>query len=363
MVPSPRGSVRYGPLVTLPSTSRVPPAAPGHVCTPDPRPGREREAHSISAPGEDLELQRVLSWLAPSPLEDAFTRAVDDAVKYVLDGSRTGRFDLMSPDVDSDERASVGTKLQYRVLNELSLIKEPPLDTTIMGVPVELKATVGSSWMIPTEGQCEICLLLQVDAREARHRAFLMRTHRAWLREGANKDGKRGIMSAALARYAIRLLDWTPLPPEPLKQLTRSQRDVVFAPRVGQTERLTELFGFLPNVVIPRSSIETVCAGNRDPMRRARQAKPLVAQRHGLTLLCGTWKQDVETASARGFDISGDAWVALTPVALERGLHQIGLDLPSDRSGKAARHGVADLPRDLDLRPHPLVILGEVLDQ
>lgn len=264
----------------------------------------------------DVELQRVFRDLTLSPLETAMTRAVDDAIKYVLDGARSGRFDLMGPDVDSDERASVGTKLQYRVINELNLLKEPPLDTTIQGVPVEIKATVRSNWMIPTEGQCEICLLVQVDAAGARHRSYLMRTHRAWLRNGANKDGKRGVASAALARFALPLVGWTPLPPEPLKRLTKAQVDIVFARRVGQTERLTALFGMLPDVVIPRSSIETVCAGNRDPMRRARQAKPLVAARYGLTLLCGTWRQDVELAAARGFDISGEAWVALTPPKL-----------------------------------------------
>lgn len=286
------------------------------MCTPDSRPGYVRAPHAVVDPSRDVELQHVYSWLAPSPLEKHFTRAVDDAVKYVLDGARTGRFDLMGPDVDSDERATVGTKLQYRILNEYRLIKEAPLDTTILGIPVELKATVGSGWMIPTEGQCEICLLMQVDARNARHRAFLMRTHRVWLREGANKDGKRGIISAALSKYALPLLDWTPLPPEPLKLLSPPQLDVVFSPRVGQTERLTALFGYLPDVVIPRSSIETVCAGNKDPMRRTRQAKPLVRERFGYTLLCGTWNEDLELASARGYDISGDAWVALTPEAM-----------------------------------------------
>jgi len=317
IVPQPAsgsGTVRG---VTDPA-ARPPLPAPGHICTPDPRPGRHREPHVLVGPDDDLELQQVHAWLTPSPVERAFTRAVDDAVKYVLDGSRTGRFDLMSPDVDSDERASVGTKLQYRILNELKLVKEPPLDTTILGIPVELKATVRSNWMIPTEGQFEICLLVQVDAARSRHRAFLMRTHRAWLRDGANKDGKRGITSAALGMYALPVLEWTPLPPEPLKRLTRPQLDVVFAPRVGQTERLTALFGYLPDVVVPRSSIETVCAGNRDPMRRARQAKPLVAERYGLTLLCGTWREDLELAASRGFDISGDAWVALTPAALDR---------------------------------------------
>lgn len=297
-----------------PLASKASVVQPGHMCTADARPHRVSTPHVVVAPSEDVQLQQVYAWLSSSPLEKHFTRAVDDAVKYVLDGARTGRFDLMSPDVDSDERASVGTKLQYRILNEYGLVKEPPLDTTILGTPVELKATVRSGWMIPTEGQCEISLLVQVDARHARHRSFLMRTHRVWLREGANKDGKRGIISSALSQFALPVLDWTPLPPEPLKLLSRPQLDVVFAPRVGQTERLVALFGYLPDTVIPRSSIETACAGNRDPLRRARQAKPLVKERFGYDLLCGTWKSDVEIAAIRGFDISNDAWVALTPM-------------------------------------------------
>lgn len=293
--------------------TRAAPPAPGDVCVPDERKGHTRDPHLLLRPEEDADLQQVLAWLTLSPLERLMTLAVDDAVKYVLDGSRTGRFDLMSPDVDSDERASVGTKLQYRVLNALDLRKEPPLDTTISGIPVELKATIHNNWMIPTEGQCEICILVQVDAKHARYRAFLMRTHRAWLRNGKNKDGKRGVISAALREYAQPLLSWTPTPAEPLKLLAPTQLDVVFAPRVGQTERLTALFGYLPDTVIPRSSIETVCAGNKDPLRRARQAKDAVFERFGYTVLCGKWPADRAAAAARGFDLSGDAWVSLTP--------------------------------------------------
>src|SRR5690606_8215888 len=94
------------------------------------------------------------------PLEERLTLAVNEAIEYVLDGARTWRFDLDSPDVDSDERASLGTKLQYRVLDALDLKKLPPLDTKILGIPVELKGTVRSNWMIPREGQCQICLLI-----------------------------------------------------------------------------------------------------------------------------------------------------------------------------------------------------------
>lgn len=261
---------------------------------------------------EDDELQRVWSWLVARPLTAHLTRAVDDAVRYVLDGARTGRFDLLSPEVDSDERASVGTKLQYRVLNELGLFKEPPLDTRILNIPVELKATIRSNWMIPTEGQCEISVLIQVDVARRRHRAFLMRVHRMWLNDGANKDGKRGIAADALAQFSLPLIDWTSLPPEPLTLLTESQLAVVFAPRVGQTTRLASLFGYLPNTVIPRSSIETVCFGNKDPMRRARQAKNAILAGSGLEVLVGTWRADRLRAAELGFDLGVDSWVAVS---------------------------------------------------
>lgn len=264
----------------------------------------------------DADLQTVYAWLSSQPLKRLLTSAVNDAVEYVLDGARTWRFDLDSPDVDSDERASVGTKLQYRVLAAFGLIKEPPLDTKILGIPVELKGTVRTNWMIPRESQCEICLLIQVDAKHNRHRAFLMRTHRLWLNDGGNQDQKRTVMADAIRAYALPVLPWTPLPPNPLKTLTAEQVAVVFNLKNGIKRRLTALFGFLPEVVIPRIAIETVGANAKDAARRARQAKPDIYFEQGLVVLMGTWTPQREVAAKHGFDISGDAWVAIRPETL-----------------------------------------------
>ncbi|WP_315913293.1 NaeI family type II restriction endonuclease [Arthrobacter sp. lap29] len=249
------------------------------------------------------------------PLETLLTGAVNDAVEYVLDGARTWRFDLNSPDVDSDERATVGTKLQYRVLAALDLIKEPPLDTTILGIAVELKGTVRTNWMIPREGQCQICLLIQVDAKNDRHQVLLMRTHRIWLNRG-NGDQKRNIMADAIRTYALPVLPWTPLPRNPLKLLTSEQKAVVFNLKEGIKRRLTALFGYLPEVVIPRITIETVGANRKDAARRAREAKFDVYTQHGLVVLMGTWIPQQELAARHGFDLSGEAWVAIRPETL-----------------------------------------------
>jgi hypothetical protein len=285
---------------------------PGSECVSD----RTGLAHVVEDPRADADLQTVYAWLKSQALERLLTGAVNDAVEYVLDGARTWRFDLDSPEVDSDERASVGTKLQYRVLAALDLIKEPPLDTKILGIAVELKGTVRTNWMIPREGQCEICLLIQVDAKRDRHRVFLMRTHRLWLNDGGNQDKKRTIMADAIRAYALPVLPWTPLPPNPLKLLTPEQVGVVFNLHNGIKRRLTALFGYLPEVVIPRIAIETVGANAKDAGRRARQAKPDVYSEHGLVVLMGTWKPQRELAARHGFDISGNAWVALTPETL-----------------------------------------------
>lgn len=294
----------------IPSMSRASPpylAQPGDECMSD----RSGVPHLIAHPDEDVELQQVLAWFRSSRVEQLMSAAVVEAVEYVLDGARTFRFDLHSPEVDSDERRTVGVKLQYRILEAFGLPKERPLDTTILGIPVELKATTGKNWQIPREGQCEISLLTQVDAREDQFRAFLMRTHRRWLNEGKNQDSKRTIRAAARDCFAVPLLEWTPLPRNPLKDLSPDQLKIVFHPGMGIKRRVTALFGFLPEVVIPRVAIETVAAMAKDPLRRARQAKLDIYQNHDLVVLMGTWTSDRELAAKHGFDLSGEAWVAI----------------------------------------------------
>jgi hypothetical protein len=296
----------------VPRVLQPPLAQPGDECASD----RSGGPHTIDHPDDDIELQQVLAWLQSTRCDQLMTGAVVEAIEYVLDGARTFRFDLDSPEVDSDERRTVGVKLQYRILEAFDLPKERPLDTTILGIPVELKATIGGNWAIPREGQCEICLLTQVDSKNDRFRVFLMRTHRRWLNEGKNQDAKRTIRADARDVFATVVLDWTPLPHNPLKDLTSEQLAVVFESRVGIKRRVTALFGFLPEVVIPRVAIETVAAMAKDPLRRARQAKPDVFLNHKLVVLMGTWTPQRELAAQHGFDLSGDAWVAIRPERL-----------------------------------------------
>lgn len=290
---------------------QAPLPAPGDSCQPDARKAGVRPPHLLQSPQDDVELMRVYEWLMARPIAELLRDAVDSAVKYVLDGARTWRFDLNDPAVDSDERSSVGTKLQYHVIQALELEKQPPLDTVIDGLAVEIKGTVRETWMIPREGQCEITLVIRIDAKRHVFAAWLMRTHRAWLTGNkGNRDLKRSPRAEAVRRYAPEVVPWTALPPEPLRDLTHEQLKVVFHKRYGLRRRLEALFEFLPMKVIPRSSIQTVGAGLDDPLRRARETKPGLRKKD-LIVLVGTWPEERQAASKLGLPLPEDAWIAI----------------------------------------------------
>lgn len=266
--------------------------------------------HLIQHPDDDEDLQRVLSWLRTKPgIKRLLTGAVVDAIDYILDGWHTGRFDLDDTEVDSDERASVGTKVQYRIIHALGLEKTKPLDTVIDSVPVDIKNTVRDNWMIPKEGQCEICLLVQIDNSHDKFAVWLMRTHETMLRPGKNQDSKRSIIAAARDKFRVPVFDeWLPLPRNPLRDLTPEQRAVVFNAS-GLRWRSIALFSFLPRVIIPRRAIETLGANMDDPMRRVREGKGELRSRHGLELLGG--KYEGPLAAQLGYTLGPKDWVAV----------------------------------------------------
>ncbi|MDD9382341.1 NaeI family type II restriction endonuclease [Streptomyces sp. ZAF1911] len=279
---------------------------PGEICT-----NSDAGVHVLREPADDSEAQAVLAWLRPFDVAGLYTGAIANAIDYVLDGARTGRYDLLGADVHPGEKASVGAKLEYEVLRSFNLPKEPPLDTRIAGIPVDIKATVGSNWAIPSEAHCQLCICTQIQLGQSRHRSWLVRTHRSWLYRGTgNRDGKRGLAVDARERWSTPLYDWTPLPVNPLTLLTREQADRVLARQPGQERRFTMLFNYLEGHIIPRSVISTVGAGKHDPVRRARSIRKNLA-RDGLTLLCGTFPDQRDLAAAHKITLGPEDWIAL----------------------------------------------------
>ncbi|MFI5639927.1 NaeI family type II restriction endonuclease [Streptomyces goshikiensis] len=279
---------------------------PGEVCV-----NTAAGEHVLLRPEQDPEMLAVLDWLRPRDVAGLYTGAIANAIDYVLDGPRTGRYDLRGTDVHPGEKASVGAKLEYEVLRSFCLPKKPPLDTLIAGVPVDIKATVGSNWSIPAEAHCQICICTQIQLGKSRHRSWLVRAHRSWLYRGAgNRDGKRGLAVHARDYWSIPLYDWTSLPINPLTLLTPEQASQVLAERPGQERRFTMMFQLLEGHVIPRSVISTVGAGKHDPLRRARNVRASLG-RQGLTLLCGKFPQQRDIAAAHKITLGPEDWIAL----------------------------------------------------
>lgn len=265
----------------------------------------------LSSPDSDHELQKVLTELKKHDLSSGFTEAICASMDYVLDGARTHRFDLLADDVHPGERASVGAKLEYEAQRVFEWKKAKPLDIELAQVPVDLKATVGDNWAIPREAHCHLCICTQMQLKNNRHRSWLIRTHTSWLYRGnGNGDKKRGIAVDARDQWAVPLYDWTELPVNPLSKLTQQQQLEILAKRPGQEKRLLKLFSYLTNTIIPRNVILTVCAGNQDPMRRARGIKEEAAKQ-GLLVLCGTYLDQRATAAEHGFDLGPEDWVSL----------------------------------------------------
>lgn len=277
----------------------------GEYCTNTKAP-----EHRLVGPQEDMDLQSVSSWFSKYPVGDFYTEAIGNSIDYVLDGGRTGRFDLQLPTVHTGERASVGAKLEYEVMRVFKLPKTKPLDSTINGIPVDFKATITRNWAIPSEAHCQICVCTRIDLSKNRHRTYLVRAHRSWLHEGENRDGKRGLAAHARDLWSLPLYDWTPLPVNPLRYLTESQADEVLAPKPGQVKRLLKMFQYLEGLVIPRNVIMTVGAGKDDPVRRARETRPLAVEM-GLEILCGDWVESRDIAAARGVRLRPGEWLAL----------------------------------------------------
>ena len=121
------------------------------------------------------------------------------------------------PEVDSDERRTVGIKLQYRILEAFGLTKDRPLDTTILGIAVELKATVAATGL--SHGKVSARSASVPGQFEERSLPGVADAHPPTVaQEGGNQDKKRTIRAAARDRYALPVLAWTPLPRNPLRR-------------------------------------------------------------------------------------------------------------------------------------------------
>lgn len=146
----------------------------------------------------DSDVAAVGNWFrAQGGLDERFGAVFRQAIDEVLDGQRTGRFDVR--DLAKTEKTYLGTKVEILVQHEFGLLRGTTLDYRIANVEFDAKwsARLGG-WMIPTEAVGHLCLCMTADDVKSTFSVGLLRAAEDLLRLGANKDAKRSLSASSL---------------------------------------------------------------------------------------------------------------------------------------------------------------------
>lgn len=154
----------------------------------------------------DVELDRVHAWfIGQKDYEQRFGAIFRKSIDEVLDGQRTGRYDLYKAGkgrVEKTEKTYLGTKVEIVAREEFDLGYGKSMDYSISGIDVDAKWTMRDTWTIPKEAMGHLCLVMHADDRTRRFEVGLVRITQELLNLGKNGDGKRTV--AAPQKKRIR---------------------------------------------------------------------------------------------------------------------------------------------------------------
>ncbi len=261
-----------------------------------------------STDGLDRDLETVISGLQSiQGFQERAAIAIRDAVNEVLRGERTERYSI--DQLTKQEKAHIGTQIEIAFLLEFFGLQQGLLlDTTIDGIEVDIKNTIGNNWMIPHEAVGQICLLVGISEANRCFSIGVLRTE-LWLLNQPNQDRKRSINTTGRQqiRWIIRDSD---LPVSIFLRLPDSLREEIWAQggssrrRQGQA-RITHLFRLVQGQPISRVDVATL-ARQHDPAKRVRDARK-VLRREGLLVLSGRYHRKI--AEEKGFRLRPDEWI------------------------------------------------------
>lgn len=113
-----------------------------------------------------------------------------NVVNQVIDTERTGRTKV--DELEKTEKTYIGTKIEILVRNYFGFTKGK-LDLVIDGRDVDVKNTIGNTWMIPREAIDQPCLLIATDDRKNFCYFGLIVAHLSNLTKSTNQDLKRSV--------------------------------------------------------------------------------------------------------------------------------------------------------------------------
>ncbi|MEU9304308.1 NaeI family type II restriction endonuclease [Streptomyces sp. NPDC048269] len=250
---------------------------------------------------DDPELTAVArAVLAADPDGTRMGRVLRDAIDEVLDGPRTGRYDVK--DLFKTEKTHLGTLVDIAIQREFHFEDGHDMDFRIAGVDVDCKfSVVFGGWMLPPEAMGHLCLLVWADDNLSRWSAGLLRLNPEWLNSGNNRDLKRTVK--AEHRDKVRWL-WhsAQLPENILLHMPDTDREAVLDKPSGQA-RLNELFRRVQQRRIGRNVVRSV-AQQKDYMKRIRgNGGSRSALRHEGIIIMGDYRSHQDFARQLGLPV------------------------------------------------------------
>lgn len=220
-------------------------------------------------------------------IQNAFPRAVRDAIDFVLDPIRTGRTEL--GELDNVEKTFVGLKIEHYVRDFLGAPKGIR-DLIIGNRDVDIKNTLDNSWMIPPETYRDAGPCLVINSKEAESRCWMgvMLAREAYL-NAPNRDGKRGVKSSAVA-HVLWLVEGASYPRSVWRDFDMVAFRELRSVQPG-TVRAAQFFRDNIEKVVPRQVVEALLHDQDDPMKRLRgnQGARDILRQEGIALLSGIY--------------------------------------------------------------------------
>lgn len=193
-----------------------------------------------------------------------FSAMLRQCVDDVIMTPKTGRRSY--DELEKTEKTYIGTRVEIELRAMLRLPKGK-LDTVILGIDVDIKNTMGSNWMIPTEAIDNPCILVAADEVRAVCFLGLFVARPDYLTLGQNKDSKKSVSALGFGNILWLLLDH-PYPPNFWRTVPPDVVERIFAGQSGN-QRMANLFREVQGEPITRDVVEAV-AQQQDFMRRIR---------------------------------------------------------------------------------------------
>ena len=200
----------------------------------------------------------------PKALGQGFSAMLRQCVDDVIMTPKTGRRSY--DELEKTEKTYIGTRVEIE-LRALLRLPKGKLDTLVLGKDVDIKNTMGSNWMIPTEAIDHPCILVAADEKRAMCFLGLIVAKLDYLTAGQNKDAKKSVSAEGFANI-LWLLKERPYPPNFWQTVPSDAIERIFSGSSGN-QRMASLFREVQDTPIKREVVEAV-AKQKDFMRRIR---------------------------------------------------------------------------------------------